>query len=87
MTAAAPAETPPRRITPVYLLYSRSIGKPEPSTEKLPAPPCPARGPEAGSHRTAALVGTNLNPGSHDPKKPQNPTGHAIPWRVPEAGS
>ena len=46
----------PRRDAPAadksgLSLSFKSIFPPEPLTENLPAPPCPARGPEAGSHR------------------------------------
>jgi len=49
-------------------------------TENLPAPPCPARGPEAGSHHTSIGVENNLKSGIRAPEKSEKTT---LPRRAP----
>jgi hypothetical protein len=52
-------------------------------TENLPAPPFPARDPEAGSHRTSIGVENNLNQASVPLKNQRKPPCPAVPRERP----
>ena len=66
-------------------IFSYWIAFPAPRVrENLPAPPCPARGPDAGSHHNSGCLFHYLTSGIMSRKNHRTFSGPAVPKRGPE---
>jgi hypothetical protein len=78
-----PEGAPPRRIATLHLFHRDSVSNDSDLERDLPAPPCPARAPEAGSHHNSGFLFHHLNSGIPDPENHRKFPDPAVPKRGP----